>query len=315
MRNFVVRLELLYCVHLLVLLPSCSQDKKHSIKEGDYVVLHDGRKLSYRSYGNVEGEPVFYFHGFPSSGQEVMLNNGGQKAKELNLRIIAVNRPGYGNSDFKPGRTLLDWPEDIAELADSLGIDTFSVLGVSGGGPYAIVCAYKIPGRLKKVGVVSGVGPYNAPGAKKGAAGPILKSPRFIRSLIFKGFKKVLEKNPEKVVKKMYKQFPEADRAILDMTEERDVLLNALREGLSAGPAGAKQDAEIYKNNWGFDLEDVKQKVYLWHGEEDLSVRIETGKYVADQLGNCVPKFYREEGHFSLLYNKADEIYSLFVSE
>lgn len=281
----------------------------------EYVNLQDGRKLSYRIYGYPEGEPVFYFHGFPSSGIEVMLNNNRQIAKELNIKIIAVNRPGYGISDFKPERTLLDWPDDISELADSMGIDKFSVLGVSGGGPYAIVCAYKIPGRLNKVGVISGVGPYDAPGAKQGAAGPILKSPRVIRKFILKGFRKMIDKNPEKVTRKMQKRFPESDRAVIAIPEERDVLLNAIKEGLSAGPDGALQDTKIYKDYWGFNLEDVKKEVYLWHGEEDLSVPVETGRFVAEHLGNCSPTYYPGEGHFSILYNKASQIFKVFLIE
>jgi pimeloyl-ACP methyl ester carboxylesterase len=286
-----------------------------SFPDSEHVKLHDGRKLCFRSFGDKGGEPVFYFHGFPSSGQEVRLNSGDRTAKDLNLHIIAVNRPGYGESEFQAGRNLLDWPDDISELADSLGIDKFSVLGVSGGGPYAIACAYKIPSRLKKVGVVSGMGPFTAPGAKKSASAPILRSPRFMQNLMLKGFKKALDKNPEKVARRMRKGFPEADNAIIAIPEERDVLLNALKEGLSAGPEGAKQDAKIYKGYWGFSLEDVKQQVYLWHGEEDLSVRIETAKSVAGQLANCLPRYFPGEGHFSLLYNEAHDIYRLFVKE
>lgn len=315
MRNGIVYSKLMQLLLLLVLVSSCTSAKVQTISSTEYVLLHDGRKLSYREYGDPDGEPVFYFHGFPSSGIEVMLDDCRQIAQELNLRIIAVNRPGYGVSDFKPERTLLDWPDDISELADSLGIGMFSVLGVSGGGPYAIVCAYKIPGRLNKAGVISGVGPYDAPGAKDGAAGPILKSPRFIRRFILKGFRKMIDKNPEKVARKMQKRFPEADRAVMDIPKERDVLLNAISEGLSAGPGGALQDAEIYKNHWGFELQDVSKEVFLWHGVDDLSVPVEIGKYVSEHLPNCDPTFYSGEGHFSILYNKSADIYSRFVSE
>jgi pimeloyl-ACP methyl ester carboxylesterase len=315
MKNTVSKLELICCLFFILLLPSCAPAEDPTIINDENVILKDGRRLSYRIYGNTEGEPVFYFHGYPSSGTEFMLNDGGQRAKDLNLRIIAVNRPGYGHSDFQSERSLLDWPDDISELADSLDIDTFSVLGVSGGGPYAIVCAYKIPNRLKKVGVVSGLGPYVAPGVKDGSIGPILKSPRFFRNIMLKAFKKAIARNPDKVAKKMHKRFPEADREIIAIPTEKDILLNALKEGLSAGPEGAMRDAEIYKGDWGFSLGDVDQEIYLWHGEEDRSVSIETGKYVAEHLGNCIPAYYPGEGHFSLLYNEADEIYSLFIPE
>lgn len=305
--------SLMNCLCLLLLVFSCKEEKEEIVVYGKYVVLHDGRKLSYHEYGKSEGTPVFYFHGFPSSAREVMLNSGGQTAEKLDLRIIAVNRPGYGQSDFQSDRSLLDWPDDISELADSLSIDTFSVLGVSGGGPYSIACAFKIPNRIRIVGIVSGLGPHSAPGMGDGVIAPILNSPRFIRKLMLKGFKRGLENNSDKFANRMLKTLPEVDRSIFNIPGEKELMNDAIKEGLSAGPEGAMQDAAIYKSDWGFELSDVEHEVYLWHGEEDLSVRIETGKYVAEQLPNCVPKYYPGEGHFSLLFNEEEEIFGIFT--
>ena len=75
--------------------------------------------------------------------------------------MITVDRPGHGLSDFFPGKTLLDWPDDVIELADHLGFDKFIVEGFSGGGPYALACAYKIPDRLDCCGILSGMGLRN----------------------------------------------------------------------------------------------------------------------------------------------------------
>jgi len=177
--------------------------------------LNKGRHLSYFKYGSKSGTPVFYFHGFPGSHLEVEMNNGDEIAKMLNIRLIAVNRPGYGDSDFQPKRSLLDWPDDIVELADSLGINKFSVVGGSGGGPYAIACAYKIPDRIKKVGVVSGMGPVNAPGAKDVSSWSIIKWPGCIQNIIFKAMKKMVESHPDKFLYNMNKALPEVDREFL----------------------------------------------------------------------------------------------------
>jgi pimeloyl-ACP methyl ester carboxylesterase len=89
---------------------------------------------------------------------------------EANARIIAADRPGYGLSGFERGRRMLDWPVDVSALVDALQFDRFAVLGISGGGPYAAACAFKIPGRLAAAGVVSGMGPPAAPGMKDGAS-------------------------------------------------------------------------------------------------------------------------------------------------
>jgi pimeloyl-ACP methyl ester carboxylesterase len=88
----------------------------------------------------------------------------------LEVRLIAVDRPGYGMSDAKRGRTLLDWPDDVIELADALSLEKFAVMGVSGGGPYGLSCAFKIPERLTKTVIVGGMGPAIAPGSNEGAS-------------------------------------------------------------------------------------------------------------------------------------------------
>lgn len=119
--------------------------------------LADGRKLGYAEYGDPAGKPLMYFHGLPGSRLEAKLTE--PTASRVKARVIGVDRPGYGLSDFKPQRALADWPNDVSELANALGLDRFAVLGVSGGGPYALACARKIPARLSAVGVVGGLGP------------------------------------------------------------------------------------------------------------------------------------------------------------
>ncbi len=118
------------------------------------LVLQDGHSLAYCEYGAPGGRPVFYFHGHPGSRRDFPAFDPGDIARELGVRIIATDRPGHGLSDFQPGRRMLDWPDDVCELADALQLDTFAVLGISGGGPYAAACAYKIPQRLTATAIV-----------------------------------------------------------------------------------------------------------------------------------------------------------------
>jgi pimeloyl-ACP methyl ester carboxylesterase len=132
-----------------------------SIKSQNNIILSDGRKLGFAEFGETQGEPVFYFHGFPGSRLEAKLAE--TMAKDSRVRFIGIDRPGFGLSDFKPKRAIVDWPNDVTELADSLGIDQFFILGVSGGGPYAAACAHQIPDRLISVGIVCGMGPVDVP--------------------------------------------------------------------------------------------------------------------------------------------------------
>jgi len=136
--------------------------------EDNILILSDGRKLGYAEYGDAKGKPIFFFHGWPSSRIQGEILD--VSAKKLHARIIAIDRPGYGLSTFKKNRTLLEWPNDVTKLADYLNIKKFAVIGVSGGGPYAAVCAYKIPERLTNAGIVVGLAPTNIQGVLQGMA-------------------------------------------------------------------------------------------------------------------------------------------------
>jgi pimeloyl-ACP methyl ester carboxylesterase len=82
------------------------------------------------------GKPVVFFQGTPSS--RLFHRPDESIALSLGARIIAIDRSGFGLSDFQPGRMLLDWPHDVVALADALKIDRFAVVGISGGGPFPV---------------------------------------------------------------------------------------------------------------------------------------------------------------------------------
>jgi pimeloyl-ACP methyl ester carboxylesterase len=106
----------------------------------DYrIQLPDGRLLGYAESGAPAGRAVLYFHGHPGARLEAGFL--ADPATRANVRLIGVDRPGMGLSTYQPGRRLLDWPADIAALADALAIERFAVVGLSGGGPYALACA------------------------------------------------------------------------------------------------------------------------------------------------------------------------------
>jgi pimeloyl-ACP methyl ester carboxylesterase len=100
------------------------------------------------------------------------------------IRVIALDRPGFGGSTFQPNRGLLDWPRDVAEAADILGIDRFDVLGVSAGGPYALACGHALADRITRVGVVVGLAPMTATGMDDAAIAKTAKN-RWVRRAQF----------------------------------------------------------------------------------------------------------------------------------
>ena len=275
--------------------------------------LKDGHTLGYAEYGSPEGEPVFYFHGFPSSRLDWQLSDPDDAAGALNARIIAPDRPGYGLSDFQRGRKLLDWPQDVLELADGLGIDKFAVLGISGGGPYAAACAYGLGDRLRKIGIVCGMGPAGAPGMKEGVSWTIPGYPGILRIVILKLTAMGLQKDPDQFLSKSKETMAELDGQLLEQPALAEMFIEGMREAFRGGTKGANQEAGLYKRPWGFELQDITGEVHLWHGEEDLNVPVSAGRFVAEAIPRCQANFYEGEGHLTLSYNHIREILGALV--
>ena len=129
------------------------------------IMLSDGRNLGYAEYGDSSGFPVFYFHG----GQESRLSSMfmDSTAENLDIRIISPDRPGIGISTFQDNRQFLDWGNDIAQLADSLGLVKYSVFGLSGGAPHVLACILADSSRIENASIVSGATPYGYKGTLK----------------------------------------------------------------------------------------------------------------------------------------------------
>jgi pimeloyl-ACP methyl ester carboxylesterase len=292
---------------LCIILIGACKTETHTLQPSDtsQVQLPDNRILSYVEYGPADGTPVLYFHGFPGSHKDIYLFNGPQLAEKYQIRLISIDRPGYGNCDPLPDRKLSEWPEDINHLCSSLGLESFSILAYSGGGPFALACAHARLEGLDKVMVVSGMGPYKAPESKKGSAMLIPKAPR----LILKGMNKMVVEKPEKLEANMRKGFPAVDNAILEREEVKMAMNQTLAEAFSSGYQGALDDARIYRSDWGFEISEIDKQVILWHGDQDKNVPIETVRYVADQLPNSSSEFKSAEGHLSLIYKHASDIF------
>jgi pimeloyl-ACP methyl ester carboxylesterase len=274
------------------------------------IKLRDGRKLGYAEYGSPDGKPVVYIHGFPSSRLDWTIFDAGKTAEELKALIIAVDRPGMGLSDPKPDREILDWPDDVIELADALHVDHFAILGISGGGPFTAACAFKISKRLSTVAIVCGMGPSEAPGAKEGMSMFLPGQPSEIRRQVLTD----IASDPDQIVLQMQGMAPEPDRLLLDQPELAKAFVDAAREALRSGIEGADRDALLYARPWGFQLKDITTEVHLWHGEQDINVPISVGRYVADSIPICRANFFPDEGHFSIARNHIRDILSVLVN-
>jgi pimeloyl-ACP methyl ester carboxylesterase len=280
------------------------------------ITLKDGRKLGYIDLGKKDAKPLFHFHGFPGSRLEATIL--ADRAIKKNIRLISIDRPGLGLSDFKKNRTLLDWPDDVVELADALGIHKFAVEGLSGGGPYAAACAYKISERLTSCGIVSGVASKDLEIEEKSNLFSLVRIfPWLFRFLIWlqsRGMKD-LEK-AEKNMKKTMTKFPEADRKVLEDPQILSLFIKESAEAFRQGTKGVYQEAKIYARSWGFNLEDIspKLKMYIWHGEVDEAVPVAMGRGMCKLIPNCVGNFYPGEGHYSTIFIYFEDIIDALTS-
>ncbi|MHB8375730.1 MAG: alpha/beta fold hydrolase [Dehalococcoidia bacterium] len=265
------------------------------------IVLRDGRRLAYAEYGDPAGKPVFFFHGYPGSRAEASL--GDEAASGQQVRLIAPDRPGFGLSDFERRRTILDWPRDVAELADALGVERFAVAGISGGGPYAAACAYAIPERLTGAAIISGVGPFDVPGATEGMSREnrvvfwlARRAPQLTRVPLFL-MAQVVRRWPQRALRQMMKSMPEPDRRVLSDPAIGAAFIADAREAFRFGIGAAVQEGAIYARSWGFRLEDIGVPVHLWQGGVDTNVPPAMGRYQAKAIPHCIATFYEDEGH------------------
>ena len=283
-------------------------------KKNQHVNLSGGRLIGIAEYGPSDGFPVFYFHGFPSSRLDWELIHDEPTVTDLGVRIIAPDRPGYGLSDFKRGRTMLSWAEDVVDIATELKIDRFAVLGVSGGGPYAAACAYGIRDRLSRTGIVCGMGPRDAPGMTEGASWTLPGTQSIVRRVVLYLTSMGLQRDPARFLEQSMEAFAEPDRKILEQPNLGNIFINGMREAFRTGIGGANLEAGLYTRPWGFALQDISTEVYLWHGEQDLNVPVSVGRYVAEAIPNSTAKFYPDDGHLTLPRSRLKEILSALIA-
>jgi pimeloyl-ACP methyl ester carboxylesterase len=286
-----------------------------SLPEGN-IRLRDGRQLAYAEYGDPQGKPVFFFHGTP--GSRLFHHPDASIAASVGARIIAIDRPGFGRSDSKPGRTLLDWPNDVVQLADALNIQRFAVMGYSGGGPYAAVCASSIPERLTAAGLVSSIAPLDTPQIARGMQGvghlyfsldrhlpPLAKLGCWLMCTTWRH-------NPDLYFRSQINGLRNSEEARTLLPKMKAMMTADFQEAVRAGTQGITRDLEILSRPWGFRLHVIAADVFLWHGESDTQAPLIMGKRLAKAIPHSRATFFPKEGHWAI-YSHWREILTALV--
>lgn len=296
------------------------------------LILNNGRTLGYAEYGNPTDYPLLYFHGYPSSRLEGW---GFDKwPVSHGFRLIVPDRPGFGLSSYQPNRQIMDWPADVEALVSHLGLSRFAILGCSGGGPYAIACAYLLPAHmLSAVGVFAGAPPWIAgtkdvtvgrkllshaaiycPGMLEMVLNPLLVALRWIiesgpvtRWLDnwIDGMKR--EENPN--------EQQDAKEESLSTEEARKRMLSTSFEAFAQGSGAAIQEARLLSQDWGFRFQDVPYSgIRIWHGTKDVNAPIDMVRYMAKRLPQPVVHEL-EENHYTMGHHLEAAIIDLIGNE
>ncbi len=264
------------------------------------LTLADGRSLGLAQWGPPDAPVVVYCHGFPGSRLEPSLAQAVVEQRSVNARVIAFDRPGYGQSTFSAGRAFLDWPADMAEAADRLGIDRFSVLGASGGSPYALACALRLGDRVTRVGIVAGVGPLEATGMPETQliSGP--SKVRMLRKLQWWLVARAVRTDRlDSVIDRTITTMTGVDREVMKRPEVRAWYRTLFTEAFAQGATAAAYEGELYRQPWGFNVADIKAETNLWHGAADQWVPLPTARWLADRIPHSHLTEWPDDGHFS----------------
>ncbi len=281
--------------------------------EPKFVELAEGRKLAYSEYGAPAGPAVIYAHGYPSSRREAKLLH--PLAERMGVRIISPDRPGYGSSDQMPDRSIAGWADDVSTLADALELDRFAMLGVSGGGPYALACASRIPGRLTACSLICPLGPiYLEPvlGAMNWPSRVNFSMARhtslIAQSLFGRATASMVAFWPESIEHLWSFSAPPQDREELDNPETRLILSQTIQDAMRNGAIGALQDLSLYTHDWGIAFDSIGMEIEIWHGEEDGTVPVSHSGWYAKYIPHTRVHYLEGEGHFSLPMRHGEEI-------
>ncbi len=268
--------------------------------------------VTLHEYGDPSGDPLFFFHGWPGSGRQAALLD--QPAKQNGFRIISPDRPGIGGSTRIAARNLAGWPAQLAELADALEVPRFTMLGVSGGGPYVLACAAAMHGRVQAGAVVCGAPPIAEMTHVK-TLSPLYqfllwlfhRRPGVVRSLFAMARPFLMWRDAYAFLPPLRHLLPGPDRDILG---DRDTFEKVFicNQDAFLDVDGLFEDAALYAMPWGLRLEDIASPLHFWHGLEDSNFHWSLAEDLASRLPTATLRIVEEEGHFSLPIKHAGAI-------
>jgi pimeloyl-ACP methyl ester carboxylesterase len=262
-----------------------------------------GGEVAVSRYGSPTNRiPVFYFHGFCGCRYEASFAD--DLAKDYGITLLSVDRPGFGKSPLRKGRTVIEWPALIEAVANHYGIDKFSIFGMSGGAPYVLATAHHLAPRVEFALVVSGMGevalteiPSEMVGFPKLVLRTVAKAPWMVSPMV-KAMAARWRKNPEKAVQEIRSSLGGVDEKLLSQSRYGGFLREDVREALCQGGEGIMDELKILTSPWGFQVEEIRVPVYLLHGEADPLVPVTLARWMASRIEGSRLMEFPLQGHF-----------------
>jgi len=283
-----------------------SQDEIEVLeKEVQFHTTRQGMKLAFHEYGDPQGIPLFFYHGTGSHVHGMLLHKPGRKH---GFRIIAPDRPGVARSDFRHGWTILEYAQNMADLADELGIPTFGAIGISGGGPSLMASAFAIPDRLSCVVDLACAMPlYQDPEMIKhlGAMdrlyaelGSHLPLSLFEIPFSLLGMMQTFMKSPKSFAKMFDSSLCPADKELFKLPELQYLFMRDFQELFRHGAEGPAYDAQTVYKEWGFSLADIDIHIEVFQGTADIFIPRQFSEYLAHTAKNVRLNLIEGQGHF-----------------
>jgi len=277
------------------------------------IAVGDDRQIGFAEFGDPQGRAIFWLHGTPGARRQIPME-ARVYAEQRQIRLIGIDRPGIGSSTPYQYDTVFAFAEDLRTIADTLGIDKFEVIGLSGGGPYTLACAAAMSDRVVAAGVLGGVAPTSGSDAIAGGvstlvkvAAPVIGVAGVPIRLAASGLIRLIRPVAEPALYAYARISPEADRRLLVRPEFKAMFLDDLLNGSRKQLAAPFADVVVFARDWGFRLDEVKVPVRWWHGDRDHIVPFEHGQHVVSRLPDAQLTHLPGESHLAGL-GRAEEI-------
>ncbi|PYL60825.1 MAG: hypothetical protein DMF31_03655 [Verrucomicrobia bacterium] len=292
-----------------------------AVNTENLIQLPDGAVVAFEEYGDANGVPVIFCHGWPSSRTMARLTD--EPARELGIRIVSLDRPGIRGSSLQPNRKLSDWPCLLEQVVERLDLPEFRMLAISGGAPYAYATAVAMPERVRAIAIVGGAPPMAEITDGEGLL-PLYRwmlalyrsRPGLLRRCFYLVRPFLSVRSPVRfrpfVLKMLRLRRCDADS--LRNAAAFEAVFESQRFAWRASAEGVMADAEIYAQPWGFAIEDVRVPVRLWHGKEDRAFSVQLAEQMVKRLPNCKSRFVNDAGHYSLPIRHMREILEDLIS-